>query len=104
MAIRDLRVYANALDGEVFHFRDRNGLECDAVVHLRNGAYGLVEVKIGGEKLIDEGAVSLNRLAGKIDTGRMKEPAFKMVLTGMGRYAYVRDDGVMVVPVGCLRD
>ena len=104
MAVRDLRVYASAIDGEVFHFRDRNGLECDAVVHLRNGAYGLVEVKLGGEKLINEGAASLNLLASKIDTTKMNKPAFRMVLTGIGQFAYVREDGVMVVPIGCLKN
>lgn len=104
LAVRDLRVYAEALDGEVFHFRDRNGLECDAVVHLRNGSYGLVEVKIGGEKLIEEGASSLKSLAGKIDTERMKKPSFMMVLTGIGTYAYKREDGVYVVPVCALKD
>lgn len=104
MAVRDLRVYAGALDGEVFHFRDRNGLECDAVIHLRNGNYGLVEVKLGGEKLISEGAATLKKLAGKIDTDKMKVPAFCMVLTGVGQYAYQRDDGVFVVPIGSLKD
>lgn len=104
MAVRDLRVYAQALDGGVFHFRDRNGLECDAVIHLRNGSYGLVEIKLGGEKNIEEGAKSLNRLAEKIDTDKMKQPSFKMVLTGLGHYAYTRKDGVMVVPIGCLKN
>lgn len=103
MAVRDLRVYAQALDGGVFHFRDRNGLECDAVIHLRNGSYGLVEIKLGGEKNIEDGAKSLNRLSEKIDTDRMKQPSFKMVLTGLGQYAYTRKDGVMVVPIGCLK-
>lgn len=88
----------------MFHFRDRNGLECDAVVHLRNDAYGLVEVKLGGEKLINEGAASLNLLASKIDTTKMKEPAFRMILTGIGQFAYTREDGVMVVPIGCLKN
>ena len=62
---RDLRVFADALDGEVYHYRDKNGLECDAVVHLHNGKYGLVEVKLGGDKLINEGAANLLTLAGK---------------------------------------
>lgn len=104
MAVRDLRVYTQALDGGVFHFRDRNGLECDAVIHLRNGSYGLVEIKLGGEKNIEDGAKSLNRLAEKIDTDKMKQPSFKMVLTGLGQYAYTRKDGVMVVPIGCLKN
>ena len=104
MAVRDLRVYANALDGHVYHYRDKNGLECDAVIHLRNGKYGLVEIKLGGERLIDEGADNLSKLEKKIDTERMKVPAFKMVLVGVGKYAYRRDDGVLVVPIGCLKD
>lgn len=104
MAIRDLRVYAEALDGEVFHYRDKNGLECDAVLHLRNGNYGLVEIKLGGETLIEEGAASLKKLADKIDTTRMKAPAFMMVLTAVGGYAYKRNDDVLVVPISCLRD
>jgi predicted AAA+ superfamily ATPase len=104
MAVRDLRVYAEALNGKVYHFRDKNGLECDAVVHLRDGRYGLVEVKLGGEGLIEEGADALKNLAGKIDTSRMREPSFLMVLTGVGQYAYRRVDGVYVVPIGCLKD
>ena len=103
MAVRDLRVYADALGGSVCHFRDRNGLECDAVIHLRNGRYGLVEIKLGGDKLIQEGCKSLNALAGKIDTDRMNAPSFKMVLTGIGQYAYSREDGVYVVPISALR-
>ncbi len=104
MAVRDLRVYADALDGHVYHYRDKNGLECDAVIHLRNGKYGLVEIKLGGEKLIDEGAANLCTLEKKIDVERMNAPAFKMVLVGVGKYAYRRDDGVLVVPIGCLKD
>ena len=102
-AVRDLRVYAEVLDGNVYHFRDKNGLECDAVVHLRNGHYGLVEIKLGGEKLIEEGAATLKKLESKIDTDRMLAPSFKMVLTAVGTLAYRRPDGVFVVPIGCLR-
>lgn len=104
LAIRDLRVYADALDGKVYHYRDKNNLECDAVIHLRNGSYGLVEVKIGGAELIKEGAESLKTLSSKIDSTRMKTPSFMMVLTGIGNFAYKRpEDGVLVVPIGCLR-
>ena len=104
LAIRDLRVYADALDGKVYHYRDKNNLECDAVIHLRNGFYGLVEVKIGGAELIKEGAESLKTLSSKIDSTRMKTPSFMMVLTGIGNFAYKRpEDGVLVVPIGCLR-
>lgn len=104
LAIRDLRVYADALDGKVYHYRDKNNLECDAVIHLRNGSYGLVEVKIGGAELIKEGAESLKTLSSKIDSTRMKTPSFIMVLTGIGNFAYKRpEDGVLVVPIGCLK-
>ena len=104
LCVRDLRVYADANEGDVFHYRDKNGLECDAVVHLRNGSYGLIEIKLGGETLIEEGASNLNSLADMIDTTRMKKPSFKMVLTAVGQYAYLRTDGVIVVPIGCLKD
>lgn len=103
MCIRDLRVYSEALDGKVYHFRDKNGLECDAVTHLRDGRYGLVEIKLGGQRLIDEGAKTLHTLSGKIDTGKMMPPSFMMVLTGTGAYAYRRKDGIWVVPIGCLK-
>ena len=104
LCIRDLRVFADALNGEVYHYRDKDGQECDAVVHLRNGKYGLIEIKLGGDKLIEEGAKSLQAMASKIDTDRMKSPSFLMVLTGTGDYAYRRKDGVCVVPIGCLRN
>lgn len=103
MAVRDLRVYGDALGGTVYHYRDKNNLECDAVLHLENGNYGLIEIKLGGEDDIEKGATVLKELAGKIDTTRMKNPSFMMVLVGLGRYAYRRDDGVYVVPIGCLK-
>lgn len=104
MAVRDLRVYAESLDGRVYHYRDHNGLECDTVIHLHNGHYGLIEIKLGGDTLIDEGAQTLKKLAEKIDTTRMHTPSFLMVLTAVGAYAYQRPDGVLVVPITCLRD
>ena len=104
LCVRDLRVYADANDGEVFHYRDKNGLECDAVVHLRNGNYGLIEIKLGGETKIEEGATNLIALADMIDITKMKKPSFMMILTAVGQYAYMRTDGVMVVPIGCLKD
>ena len=104
LCVRDLRVYAEALDGQVFHFRDRTGLECDAVVHLRNGKYGLIEIKLGGDQLIDEGAENLKTLSSRIDTDKMKAPSFLMILTAVGNFAYQRKDGVYVVPIGCLKD
>ncbi len=104
LCIRDLRVFANALNGEVYHYRDKDDQECDAVIHLRNGSYGLVEIKLGGDRLIEQGAKSLHAMKAKIDTDKMKAPSFLMVLTGMGDYAYCRDDNVYVVPIGCLRD
>ena len=104
LCIRDLRVFADALNGEVYHYRDKDGQECDAVVHLRNGKYGLIEIKLGGDRLIEEGAKSLKAMEAKIDTDEMNAPSFLMVLTGTGDYAYRRQDGVYVVPIGCLKN
>lgn len=103
MAVRDLRVYASALEGNVYHYRDKNGLECDAVIHLDNGKYGLIEIKLGGDSAIEDGASTLKSLADKIDTTKMPQPSFLMVLVGVGQYAYRRQDGVCVVPIGCLK-
>ena len=104
LCVRDLRVFSDALNGEVYHYRDKNGLECDAVIHLRNGKYGLIEIKLGGETLIEEGANTLKILKSKIDINKMNAPSFLMVLTGVGDYAYKRPDGVLVVPIGCLKN
>lgn len=104
LCVRDLRVFADALDGQIYHYRDKLGLECDAVVHLRNGRYGLVEIKLGGDRLIEEGVSTLKKLAAKINTDKMRHPSFLMVLTAVGKFAYRRADGVYVVPIGCLRD
>lgn len=103
LAVRDLRVYADALIGEVFHYRDSSGLECDAVIHLRNGKYALTEIKLGGIDNIEKAATSLKELSDKIDSDKMRAPSFLMVLTAVGEYAYQRKDGVYVVPIGCLR-
>lgn len=104
MCIRDLRVFAESIDGSVYHYRDSDALECDAVIHLRNGSYGLIEIKLGGNRLIEEGVTVLKKLSEKIDTGKMKAPSFLMVLTATGDYAYRRKDGVCIVPIGCLRN
>ena len=104
LCVRDLRVFTDALGGHVYHYRDRNGLECDAVVHLRNGSYGLIEIKLGGEKLINDGVAALQALSSKIDTTRMKAPSFRMVLTAVGPFAYRQENGVYIVPIGCLKD
>lgn len=104
LCIRDLRVYADSLGGSVYHYRDKDGQEVDAVIHLRNGNYGLIEIKLGGDKLIEEGANSLKSMEAKIDIGKMKKPAFLMVLIGTGDYAYRRKDGVLIVPIGCLKN
>ena len=103
MAMRDLRCYAEACGGRVSHYLDANGLECDAVVHLRNGTFGLVEIKLGGDELIEKGAATLNSLASIVDDRKMKGPAFRMVLTAVGAYAYTRKDGVVVCPISALR-
>lgn len=102
LCVRDLRVFADGLGGGVSHYRDKDGLECDSVVHLRNGSFGLVEIKLGGDKLIEEGARNLLSLNGKLDTVQMKSPNFMMVLVGVGKFPYRRPDGVYVVPIGCL--
>lgn len=104
LCIRDLRVYAESINGNVYHYKDSSGLECDAVVYLRNGNYGLIEIKLGGDKLIDIGAENLKKLNQKIDTTKMNKPSFLMVLTAIGKYAYKREDGVCVVPIGCLKN
>lgn len=104
MVVRDLRVYAEALDGELFHYRDSSGLECDTVLHRRNGSYALLEVKLGGEDKINEGAASMIELANNIDTDKMPAPSFMAVIIGVGKYAYRRKDGVYVIPIGCLKD
>ena len=104
MCIRDLRIFADALGGQVYHYRDKDGLECDAVIHLRNGRYGLIEIKIGGDTLIEEGVKNLKALEDKIDLDKMHAPSFLMVLTGIGDYAYRRTDGVYIVPIGCLKN
>ena len=104
LVVRDLRVYAEALDGELYHYRDSSGLECDAVLHRRNGSYALLEVKLGGERNIEEGAQNMLKLAQSIDTERMSAPSFMAVIVGVGPYAYRRRDGVYVIPIGCLRD
>lgn len=102
LAIRDLRVYSQALGGGVYRYRDKNGLECDAVVHLPNGKYGLIEIKLGGDKLIDDGCKALLRLSEMIDTDKMKKPSFLMVLTANGELAYRNKEGVLIVPIGAL--
>lgn len=104
LCIRDLRVYADALDGEVYHYRDKNNLECDAVLHRRNGSFGLIEIKLGGDAAVEHGASTLRMLAAKIDVEKMGKPSFLMVLTAVGDFAYQREDGVLVVPICCLRD
>ncbi len=104
MCVRDLRIFAESLNGSVYHYRDNTGLECDAVIHLKNGKYGLIEIKLGGDDLIEEGAKTLKKLKDCIDTTKMNKPSFLMVLTGIGKYAYKREDGVLVVPIGVLKN
>ena len=104
LCVRDLRVFSEAINGEVYHYRDKNGQEFDAVIHLRNGKYGLIEIKLGGEKLIEEGVETLKSMKSKIDINKMNAPSFLMVITGIGDYAYQRPDGVLVVPIGCLKN
>lgn len=103
MAVRDLRVYASVLGGEVRHYRDNAGLECDAVVHLEDGRWGAIEIKLGGDKLIEEGATSLKTLKAKIEQkSDERAPSFLMVLTAVGS-SYLREDGVYVTPINLLK-
>ena len=104
LCVRDLRVYADCLGGSVSHYRDKTGLECDAVVHLPDGSYGLIEIRLGGVSAINEAVHSLQKLASKIDTHKMPSPSFMMVLTAVGAYALKRIDGVLEVPICCLKD
>ncbi len=104
LAIRDLRVYAESLDGDVYHYRDNLNNECDIVIHLRDGRYALLEVKLGGERLIDEGVRTLKDVLRRIDTDKMGEPAFMAIITGTERYAYRRDDGIIILPLGALKN
>ena len=101
LCARDVRIYAQHNDGEVFHYRDKSGLEADLIVQLRDGRWGAIEVKLGN-KQIEEAAKNLLKLKERIDTGKMREPSFLMVLTG-GQFAFRRKDSVLIVPVGCLR-
>ena len=102
LCTRDMRVYAQANDGEIFHFRDKNGLEADMIISLNDGRWAAVEVKLGNMQ-IEEAAKHLKELARKIDDEKMGKPSFLMVVTG-GEFAYQRPDGVYVVPIGCLKD
>lgn len=104
LCVRDLRVYAESLNGHAYHYRDSLGLECDTVIHLRNGRYGLIEIKLGGDKLINEGAANLLKLRDKIDTDKMASPSFMMILTAVGNFAYQREDGIYVVPITSLKN
>ena len=103
LCVRDLKIYAEAIDGELYKYRDARGLECDAVMHLRNGKYCLIEIKLGGDKLIEDGAKTLQEFEKVIDTDKMNMPIFKMIITAVGDYAYKRKDGIIVTPISCLR-
>lgn len=104
LCIRDLRVYAEPLNGKIYHYRDKNGLECDAICHLRDGRYGLIEIKLGGELLINEGIKNLLKLKSGLDFKKMPQPSFMMIIVGVGKYAYKNEDGIYIVPISCLKD
>lgn len=104
LCVRDLRVYAQAINGEVYHYRDSAGLECDCIVNLHDGRYALIEIKLGGDNNLKEGISNLKKLEAKIDYTRMPSPSFKMILTAVGRYAYQNPEGIWIVPIGTLRD
>ena len=102
LCTRDIRVYAQVIEGDVFHYRDKSGLESDLIVQLRDGRWAAIEVKLGN-KQIDEATQNLLVLKEKIDENKMGQVSFLMVITG-GQYAYRRKDGVLVVPIGCLKN
>jgi predicted AAA+ superfamily ATPase len=102
LCARDVRIYAQANDGDVFHYRDKSGLEADLIIRLRDGRWAAVEVKLG-TKQIEETATNLLALKAKVDEEKMGSASFLMILTA-GQYAYQRPDGIWVVPIGCLRD
>jgi predicted AAA+ superfamily ATPase len=104
LAVRDLRTIAESLGGSLLHYLDKSGLECDAIIRLENGSYGLVEIKTGGDALIAKGVSTLESLSAKIDTTRMPPPSFRMVLVASGDFAYRRkEDDIIVCPIGCLK-
>ena len=104
LCVRDLRVYAESIGGNVLHYRDKSSLECDTVIHLKNGRYGLAEIKLGGQKFIEDAAENLKSLSNKIDTSKMPAPSFLMIVIGIGEFAYKREDGIFIVPIGCLKN
>ena len=102
-AVRDLSIYANSIGGSVSHYRDNTGLECDAVLHLEDGRWGAIEIKLGGDDLIEHGANTLKTLRNKIiKKSEEQAPSFLMVLTATGA-AYQREDGVYVAPINLLK-
>lgn len=103
MAVRDLKIYADKLYGDVYHYRDKNGLEIDAIIHLDNGKWAAFEIKLHDSDRIEEGAINLLKFASLIDEQKMKKPEFLMVITAT-EYAYQREDGVWIVPLACLKD
>lgn len=103
MAVRDLKIYADKLYGDVYHYRDKNGLEIDAIIHLDNGKWAALEIKLHDSDRIEEGAINLLKFASLIDEQKMKKPEFLMVITAT-EYAYQREDGVWIVPLACLKD
>ena len=104
LCVRDLRVYAESIGGNVLHYRDKSGLECDTVIHLKNGRYGLAEIKLGGQRFIEDAAENLKSLSNKIDTSKIPAPSFLMIVIGIGEFAYKREDGIFIVPIGCLKN
>lgn len=103
LVIRDLKIYTQSLDGNVYNYRDKSGLEADAVIHLNEGRWGLIEIKLGGETLINEGALTLTKLKEAIDQDKMNKPSFLAIITATDSFAYRREDGIYVIPIACLK-
>ena len=103
LCMRDLKTYMEASRGHVFRYHDKTGLECDAVLEDAKGRYALVEIKLGGDRLIQEAVSSLDAYSRLVESRKAPRPAFRMVLTAVGEYAYRRPDGIIVCPIGSLR-
>jgi uncharacterized protein len=103
LVLRDLKIYVQSLEGNVYNYRDKSGLEADAVIHLNDGRWGLIEIKLGGEKLINEGSMTLKTLKDKIDQEKMSKPSFLAIITASDSFAYKREDDVYVIPIACLK-
>ena len=102
LVVRDLRIYTEIIDGEVFRYKDKNGLEIDTVIQLNDGRWGAIQIKMASH-LFDAAAAKLINFAARVDQATMGKPSFLAIISAT-EYGYIRDDGVYVIPIGCLRE